>query len=206
MRKQPRQRRSKVTVDAVLEAAARILEERGLGALNTNLVAERAGVSIGSLYQFFPTKKAIVAELARRERAKLTEAIQHVETAAPDMAWAAVQQALIDAAVDHQLGRPRLARALEYAEAVMGATDVSETREASDAPKSLEAFNGDVAAAVARMLVLKGQVSSQQSMLAAHDLVAITRGMADAAGMRGEEDKASLSQRIGWAVSGYLAQ
>lgn len=64
MKKEPRQIRSKATVLAIIEAAARILEERGYAGLTTNAVAEVAGVSIGSVYEFFPGKEAIVAKLA----------------------------------------------------------------------------------------------------------------------------------------------
>ena len=53
-RKTPRQSRSRDTYDAVLEATARILETKGLEAANTNAIAERAGFSVGSLYQYFP--------------------------------------------------------------------------------------------------------------------------------------------------------
>lgn len=64
-RKPPRQERSRETVRAILEAAARIFEERGVEAATTDRIAERAGVSIGSLYQYFPGKEAILATLAR---------------------------------------------------------------------------------------------------------------------------------------------
>jgi AcrR family transcriptional regulator len=74
-RKRPRQQRSEATVDAILEAAARILEGAGLNAVTTNAVAEHAGVSIGSLYQYFPGKTALLAELIRRERDILTARI-----------------------------------------------------------------------------------------------------------------------------------
>ena len=70
MRKQPRQRRARVTVDAILEAAARILVESGYASASTNRIAERAGVGIGSLYEYFPGKEAIFAELRRREMAR----------------------------------------------------------------------------------------------------------------------------------------
>ena len=53
-------------VEWILQGAARILEESGYAALTTNRVAEIAGISVGSLYQYFPTKDAIVAELTRR--------------------------------------------------------------------------------------------------------------------------------------------
>ncbi|MYE11616.1 MAG: TetR/AcrR family transcriptional regulator [Gammaproteobacteria bacterium] len=70
MRKQPRQRRARATVDAILEAAARILVASGYASASTNRIAGRAGVGIGSLYEYFPGKEAIFAELRRREMAR----------------------------------------------------------------------------------------------------------------------------------------
>jgi AcrR family transcriptional regulator len=64
------QRRSQQTVAAILEATARILVEDGFKGLNTNRVAEVAGVSIGSLYQYFPNKEALVLALAEQHLAK----------------------------------------------------------------------------------------------------------------------------------------
>jgi len=66
-RKNPAQRRSRATVEIVLEAAAQLLESGGERGFNTNAVAERAGVSIGTLYRYFPDKQAILTALARRE-------------------------------------------------------------------------------------------------------------------------------------------
>lgn len=74
-RKEPHQQRSIATVDAILQAAAYILIHRGWGAFTTNAVAERAGVNIASLYQYFPNKEAIVAELKRRHGAEVERAI-----------------------------------------------------------------------------------------------------------------------------------
>lgn len=68
-RKQPRQTRAAATVEAIIEAAARILARDGLARFNTNRVAELAGVSIGSLYQYFPHKDALMAALIAREQA-----------------------------------------------------------------------------------------------------------------------------------------
>src|SRR6266581_2212100 len=63
----PRQARASTTVEAILEAAAHILIREGYGALSTNGIAATAGVSIGSLYQYFPGKEAVVAALIRRQ-------------------------------------------------------------------------------------------------------------------------------------------
>jgi AcrR family transcriptional regulator len=68
-RKRPRQYRSEATVDAILEAAAREFASEGYEAATTNKIAEAAGTSVGSLYQYFPSKDAIAVELARRFRA-----------------------------------------------------------------------------------------------------------------------------------------
>ncbi len=64
-RKRPRQRRSRDTVDAILRATARVLVAEGYDRANTNRIAEVAGVSVGSLYQYFPNKQALVAALVR---------------------------------------------------------------------------------------------------------------------------------------------
>jgi AcrR family transcriptional regulator len=68
-RKAPRQDRAKATVDAILRAAAHILRTQGYDALSTNQVAKKAGVSIGSLYQYFPSKESLVLAL-EEEHAK----------------------------------------------------------------------------------------------------------------------------------------
>ncbi len=54
LRKQPKQARAVATVQAVLEAAAQVLIDAGYGSASTNVIAERAGVSVGSLYEYFP--------------------------------------------------------------------------------------------------------------------------------------------------------
>jgi len=75
-RKAPRQARSQATVDAILDATARILVERGHATTNTNLVAERAGVSVGSLYQYFPNKIALIRALHERHAREMTLALE----------------------------------------------------------------------------------------------------------------------------------
>ncbi|HXZ08528.1 MAG TPA: helix-turn-helix domain-containing protein, partial [Paraburkholderia sp.] len=112
-RKAPLQRRSTVTVDAIIEAAARILEAEGFDGYTTNAVAARAGVSIGSLYQYFPNRDALTAALIERETRVLLE---NVERAAWASSATAVIEQLIDAAVAHQMQRPVLARLIDFEE------------------------------------------------------------------------------------------
>ncbi|WP_283808891.1 TetR/AcrR family transcriptional regulator [Lujinxingia vulgaris] len=77
-RKEPVQERSRALVEALIEATARILQEDGIEALTTNRVAEVAGTSIGSLYQYFPNKEALLAALVERELARDMELVRAV--------------------------------------------------------------------------------------------------------------------------------
>lgn len=82
IKKQPRQARSKATVAAIQDAAAQLLAREGYEAVSTNRVAEVAGVSIGSLYEYFPNKQSIVAAaLARTMREIVDEVSVGLNTA-----------------------------------------------------------------------------------------------------------------------------
>jgi AcrR family transcriptional regulator len=75
-RKRPKQERSQATVQAILTATAHILTEDGYDQLTTNRVAERAGVSIGSLYQYFPNKEALIFALAEHHANEMLQLAQ----------------------------------------------------------------------------------------------------------------------------------
>jgi AcrR family transcriptional regulator len=75
-RKRPRQARSRATVEAIVTAGAQVLIEQGYEGATTARVAERAGVSIGSLYQYFPNKEALIAALIERHAGEII-AIMH---------------------------------------------------------------------------------------------------------------------------------
>ncbi len=70
-RKRPIQARSRATVDAILEGAIRILTRDGFDGATTTKIAEAAGVSVGSLYQYFPSMEAIVAALFEKHADEL---------------------------------------------------------------------------------------------------------------------------------------
>lgn len=74
-RRTPRQARAGTTIDAILDATFQLLEADGVGKLTTNHVAERAGVSIGTLYQYFGGKQDILAALAQRRAGAVRDAI-----------------------------------------------------------------------------------------------------------------------------------
>ncbi len=69
--KMPLQERSRATVDALVEATARILVREGFEKASTNRIAEVAGVSVGSLYQYFPSKEALVAAVIDRHNREI---------------------------------------------------------------------------------------------------------------------------------------
>jgi AcrR family transcriptional regulator len=74
-RRIPQRVGSAATVEAIYEATARILQAHGRAGLNTNLIAETAGVSIGTLYGYFPNKGSILLDMARREMDALRDRV-----------------------------------------------------------------------------------------------------------------------------------
>lgn len=86
VRKSPRQSRSRDSVACLLEAAARILESEGEAGFTTNAVAQRAGVSIGTLYRYYPDKQAILLALAERETEAHRQAVIAVTAEEPPVA------------------------------------------------------------------------------------------------------------------------
>ncbi len=91
-RRQPVQGRSAARVQRMLDATADLLDEVGHERLTTSGIASRAGVSVGSLYQFFPDKHAIVAALARRSFERFSAQLGSVSTAD----WRAAVDTVID--------------------------------------------------------------------------------------------------------------
>ena len=75
-RKRPKQDRSQATVEAILIAAAHILTENGYNKFTTNRVAELAGVSIGSLYQYFPNKESLIFALGEHHANEMAQIAQ----------------------------------------------------------------------------------------------------------------------------------
>ncbi len=147
-RKKPQQARSRATFDAIVEAGAQLLAEEGYHNLSTNRIAERAGVSIGSLYQYFPNKEAVVAsvveEFAERQFAILAEGIEEVFEAPLEKAV----RILIDGLLAAKRAEPALSRALFDELPPVGQLDVMHhwTEQACALVKrTLEARNDDLA-------------------------------------------------------------
>lgn len=112
----PRQARAAETVAAILEAAAQILESDGLATFTTNAVAERAGVSIGTLYQYFGDKNAVLLALARQELAaalaEVTRALQGEDDPTVEGRVRAMIRAMIHAFRGRQRARKAVVQAI----------------------------------------------------------------------------------------------
>jgi AcrR family transcriptional regulator len=111
-RKHASQERSRATVDALVEATARILVREGFDKASTNRIAETAGVSVGSLYQYFPSKEALVAAVIDRHHDEL---MQVVRGALAEVATLPVKQGvrkLVTAAIEAHRVDPKLHRVL----------------------------------------------------------------------------------------------
>src|SRR5688572_23233531 len=75
-RRQPRQERSRERVQAMLDAAASIIDARGIDAVTTNAIADEAGVPVGTIYQFFPNRDAVLVALLERQLAAFDQRIE----------------------------------------------------------------------------------------------------------------------------------
>jgi len=152
MRKIPHQARARQTVDFILDAAAYILAERGLDGFTTNHIAERAGVNISSLYQYFPNKLTIL------------EALRARHMAAPDKNYAAglersrnlplkeIVRKIVDLAIEMHASNPRMHK-------LFLETLPRQTRHPH------EHFEADRIARMAAILLPKSRVSQNPEMM-----------------------------------------
>lgn len=128
-RKEPKQERSRRTVEAIFEAAAQVLVKEGYDRASTNRIAKVAGVSVGSLYQYFPSKEALVLALARRHSDEMLSLLEDCVTRLwdepLDVAVRTYVQAMLAA---HRLD-PQLHRALVQQVLQVGLEQLKEIEE-----------------------------------------------------------------------------
>lgn len=112
-KKVPKQARSRATFDAIVEAGARLLVARGYAGLTTNHIAETAGVSIGSLYEYFGDKESVVYEVVRRTALGFSE---DAARPLPDLEGAPIDEAIrrwLEALLGAMRSREELLRAID---------------------------------------------------------------------------------------------
>lgn len=111
-RKSPSQARSKATVDVILQATARVLVRDGYASASTNRIAETAGVSIGSLYQYFPSKHALVTALRRRHAEEMLAMLVETGKGATQASAVDAVKILVHAVIAAHMVDPQLHRVL----------------------------------------------------------------------------------------------
>src|SRR5262252_2003984 len=111
-RKRPRQERSQATVEAILTATARILVKEGFDRASTNRIAEQAGVSVGSLYQYFPSKEALVAAVMERHNRSLMQVVREALAGVVALPMQQAARKLVAAAIKAHRIDPKLHRVL----------------------------------------------------------------------------------------------
>jgi AcrR family transcriptional regulator len=119
-RKMPAQKRSAVTVEVIFEATIQVLLEHGFDKATTTRIAERAGVSVGSIYQYFPNKRALLVAVVRRH---ISEVVTASVEACQAMHGASIREmcsAAVNAFVDAKTHRPEVSRALYLPAAAIG--------------------------------------------------------------------------------------
>lgn len=112
-RRKPSQKRAKVTVEAMLDAAMLLLKRRGAHAITTNRIAETAGVSIGSVYQYFPNKHAVFAALHERHIGLVSEVISRKIRDSAESSLEELIEGLIDGMIEAHTIDPELSELLQ---------------------------------------------------------------------------------------------
>ncbi|MEM9070878.1 MAG: TetR/AcrR family transcriptional regulator [Myxococcota bacterium] len=111
-RKRPKRRTGQAIVDAVVEATERLLAQDGLAGLTTKRIAKVAGVSSGSIYQYFESKQGIVAELARRLEQRARDLAFEKLQGIPPSEMSAVIRIFVGVLVEESLGHQQMRRSL----------------------------------------------------------------------------------------------
>jgi len=175
-RKRPKQRRSRVTIDTIFEATIQVLLANGLDGVTTIQIADRAGVSIGSLYQYFPNKRALLAAVVKRHVGEVAdatiEACKSMHGKTIDDMCATMMAAFVDA----KTRRPEVSRALYLPSAAVNADAI------------VKEESSRCARAVHEMLITATDAKFAQAQLVSNVLIASivgpTRAVIEAGGNR----------------------
>jgi AcrR family transcriptional regulator len=194
MRKVPRQERSRGTVEAIVEATARILGERGWGRLTTNEVAEVAGVSIGSLYQYFPDKLSLIEAVRRRHFDDVLKALR----AADDGAKPLVQR--IEGVVQGMIG-------LHNRNPAVHGVLLEEAPRSRESKTAHEAFEAEYLSRYEALIAVSRRTPvSARRKVAAQVLSAAIAGVVHDAARRGTLASPALKHELVEMVSAYLCR
>lgn len=195
-RKKPQQRRSRATIDTIFEATIQVLLANGFDKTTTIQIAERAGVSVGSLYQYFPNKRALLAAIVRRHVGGVVDetvaACESVHGKPIEQMCATIMAAFVDA----KTRRPDISRALYLPTAAVNGDAI------------VKEESSRCAQAVHEMLITASDASFEQPRVVSSILVASivgpTRATIEAGGNRSTFD--GLKRHLTALCLGYLRE
>jgi AcrR family transcriptional regulator len=195
-RKKPQQRRSRLTIDAIFEATIQVLLANGLEAITTAQIAERAGVSVGSLYQYFPNKRALLAAVVQRHVGQVVDDTISACRSAHGQTTREMCATMMSAFVDAKTRRPEVSRALYLPSAAVNADLI------------VKEESMRCAQAVQEMLMTARDASFTQVQLVSRmlvgSIVAPTRAIIEAGGGRAEFE--ALKRHLTALTAGYLRE
>jgi AcrR family transcriptional regulator len=193
-RKLPVQARSSASVDAILEATIQVLLSAGKERLTTTRVALRAGVSVGTLYQYFPNKRALLKAVLRRHMNKVTQAVEHACLEQKGNTLEQMATSLVTAFLAAKLTDPKTSVALYSVSA-----DV-------DGAKIIQQASGRSNKAIVAMLATTSEPLSRDPQLVASMLqgamVGVSRRLLESSVP--EKELAALQEELIFFVSAYI--
>ena len=153
-RKSPRQGRSIATVDAIFEATIQVLLSDGLIRINTTRVARRAGVSVGTLYQYFPNKQALLFAVLERHLAMLASAIEKARDDNPRATKETIAEAVVKAYLEAKMAQAEVSPSLYRIAMELDARELIElaARRSANAIEAMLSTAGDGRFADPRLL------------------------------------------------------
>lgn len=197
-RKVPRQQRSLATVEVILQAATRVLSRESLAGFNTNRVAEVAGVSVGSVYQYFPNKAALVTALIDRAQTELSEAFEMLVRqlqSKPGNTLAESLHAVAQLTIAQQYANPVFAAALDHEEARLPVQKQLRAAQQRLLTSTLELFAHHQA-----------ELAADLPESCARDCFAITKALVEMEAGVLKNPPTDLEARIVRALLGYLTK
>lgn len=192
-RKQPRQARSRATVEVILAAATRVLARESLAGFNTNRVAEVAGISVGSFYQYFPNKEALMAALIEQAQTAMADALDAALARSAGSPLAAALEAVAQMAIEQQYGQALLAAAIDHEERRL------------PVQASLRKGEARLLEAAARLLLRHAaELPASLPKAAPRDCLVITKALVEADMGHARSAPPDLAERVLRALLGYL--
>ena len=194
-RKAPVQSRSAVTVEAILEATIQVLLAVGAERLTTTLISQRAGVSVGTLYQYFPNKQSVLYAVLEMHLTKVVEAVERACAAAQQQPVAVMAERIVEAFVTAKL---------ERADASVALYAVSSNAEAN---ARMQRLRRRTLKALAGMLATAADASFDDAAATSETMFAAMAGATRAALEGGATPKmvGSLREQLVMLCKAYLA-